>query len=544
MVVSREERVDRVTRPKVESVLSSDLVRWALNGRIRIPAFQRSYRWDRRDVTELFESILRGYPIGNLLVWERSAVAGKVVLGHLAVDAPATGDAYWVIDGQQRIISLIGALTATPETVDPRFRIYFDLERESFVSAARRQQQADDWLPMAITLNTARANAWIRDRPQLTETQIALADQVIAAIRDYRIPMYVVTGEDDTALRDIFDRMNTFGKPMKREEVFNALHSVADQREPSDLRTLAAGVRSFGFGEFSEKILMQSLLAIRDPKVDRDSRKEFKDSDDLHQALAATERAIGHVIDFLRDDAGIPHIRLLPYSLYVPVLARFVDIFGSPKDRAVELLRRWIWRGAVVGVAPQGNTIAIRQGAAAVHDDPVASADRLLKLLPPQHGEWAPDLSQIRLNRAQTKVNILGMMSRNPRLFPSDSSRPGERVDALQLVEIGNVLQSILENYTGPMPAVANRVIYPRSQRHHLLTILTEEQIEADILESHCIDSRSIKLLQRGRIDSFFEHRAPVVSEVIRKHVQSHALFGFRDGPDPGNIFDDSRGGR
>src|SRR5690348_13986422 len=115
----------QVTRPKVDSALPSDLVDWALQGRIRIPAFQRSYRWGRHDVTKLFDSIFRGYPIGNLLVWQRPAAAESVTLGHLKINAPDINNAYLIVDGQQRIISLVGALTATPETVDPRFRIYF-----------------------------------------------------------------------------------------------------------------------------------------------------------------------------------------------------------------------------------------------------------------------------------------------------------------------------------------------------------------------------------------------------------------------------------
>ena len=233
--------MDRVTRPKVDSVLPSQLVEWARQGRIRVPSFQRSYRWNRHDVTELFESILKGYPIGNLLMWQRPAVAGSVTLGHLHVEAASSGDAFGVVDGQQRIISLVGALTATEETVDPRFRIYFDLNRGEFISATRRQEPHIDWLPVAITLNTAVANSWIRARSHLEESQITLADEVIAAIRDYRIPMYIVTGDDEAALRDIFDRMNTYGKPMKSDEVFNALHAVSGERQPSDLHTLAIG---------------------------------------------------------------------------------------------------------------------------------------------------------------------------------------------------------------------------------------------------------------------------------------------------------------
>jgi hypothetical protein len=32
------------------------------SGRLRLPQFQRSFRWDAQDVLNLFDSILRGYP--------------------------------------------------------------------------------------------------------------------------------------------------------------------------------------------------------------------------------------------------------------------------------------------------------------------------------------------------------------------------------------------------------------------------------------------------------------------------------------------------
>ena len=528
-----------VTRPKVDSVLPSELVEAALAGRIRIPSFQRSYRWERNDVTELFDSILRGYPIGNLLVWQRPAPSGIVTIGHLRIDAPALGDAYWIVDGQQRITSLVGALTASPETVDPRFRIYFDLNRAEFVSLARLQQPGNNLLPMALVLSTAEANAWIRARPHLNETQIALADQVVAAIRDYRIPMYIVSGDDDRALRDIFDRMNTFGKPLKSAEVFNALHSLSGEQVPSDLHTLGDSVRTFGFGRLSEQVLMQSLLALRGPKVDRNFRNEFKSNGDRHEAFVSTEVALGHVVDFLRDVARIPHIKLVPYSLFIPVLARFTGMFGPPDGRAAELLRRWIWRGAVLGVAPQGNTVGIRQGASAIHTDPVASADRLLALLPTRDRVWRPDLSQTRLNRAQAKVNVLGLLSRQPRYFSSEEGESAGVIDPARLLEEGRVLHPIVD-LDGPLGAgMANRIVYPADRAGDLNLVLLNADIDESVLVSHCIDREALDLLRRGRPAAFAERREAIVMEVITDHVQSRALFGFRDGPDVTRLFDE-----
>jgi uncharacterized protein with ParB-like and HNH nuclease domain len=41
-----------------------------LNTRYFIPAIQRPYVWDEQQVTKLFDSLMKGYPIGTFLFWE------------------------------------------------------------------------------------------------------------------------------------------------------------------------------------------------------------------------------------------------------------------------------------------------------------------------------------------------------------------------------------------------------------------------------------------------------------------------------------------
>ena len=47
-----------------------DLVRDVKSGRIGLPDLQRPFVWQDSKVRELFDSILRGYPIGYIMLWE------------------------------------------------------------------------------------------------------------------------------------------------------------------------------------------------------------------------------------------------------------------------------------------------------------------------------------------------------------------------------------------------------------------------------------------------------------------------------------------
>ena len=90
------------TRPTATTLDVEQLTKWAWDGRIRIPHFQRPLRWQRDDVIKFFDSIVRGYPVGSLLLWHRPASAETLQLGALRIDAPQLPDALWVVDGQQR----------------------------------------------------------------------------------------------------------------------------------------------------------------------------------------------------------------------------------------------------------------------------------------------------------------------------------------------------------------------------------------------------------------------------------------------------------
>ncbi|WP_163499730.1 DUF262 domain-containing protein [Helicobacter suis] len=85
-----------------------------------LPAFQREYVWSPEQVAELFDSLMRGYPISSMLFWEvkdKSKKAWKFYefLSHFRArfnthnryyDTANHKDFYAILDGQQRLTSL------------------------------------------------------------------------------------------------------------------------------------------------------------------------------------------------------------------------------------------------------------------------------------------------------------------------------------------------------------------------------------------------------------------------------------------------------
>ena len=94
----------------VLSVPLAELTRRFCAGPVRIPAFSRPFSWSSREVVRLFDSILRGYPVGAMIVGEGPAGAELVRVGGIRIEAPATDRAWSMVDGTQRLVAIIGVL--------------------------------------------------------------------------------------------------------------------------------------------------------------------------------------------------------------------------------------------------------------------------------------------------------------------------------------------------------------------------------------------------------------------------------------------------
>ena len=77
-------------------------------GELGLPELQRPFIWKDSKVRDLFDSMMRGYPIGYLMLWECPALDKKKSIG---VDAHSYDSPKEVIiDGQQRLTSLYAVM--------------------------------------------------------------------------------------------------------------------------------------------------------------------------------------------------------------------------------------------------------------------------------------------------------------------------------------------------------------------------------------------------------------------------------------------------
>lgn len=508
------ERLD-AQRFKIEELL--DRVR---EGRVRIPRFQRGLRWTASDVEKLFDSIYRGFPIGTLLFWQRPASADRVEIGPIVVNAPHTTDALWVVDGQQRVTSLAASLLPIESgSPDPRFELAFDLVRETFVRN-RAAEDRDTWLPLRSAYDLQRVLPWLRERrlPQeLEDRAYRLAD----SLRNYEIPAYVVKAQDERALRQIFDRTNTFGKRMTRAEVFHALNTSTDT-QPADLRALSEEVAASGYGELDDNTLLFCVLGVRHPDVLRDFHSEFADGEDVGDAFHSARRAIADAASFLTQYAGVPHLGLVPYQHLTVGLVRFFALHPESSEWERTLLRRWFWRSAVHGpIARLGSTGTLRATTKAiVPEDAQQSVAALLELDSPDRRE--PELVSFRWNVADVRTSICALAD----LGPLDAAS-GEKVDVAATIErLGRgALVRVVPTSTDELSrTLANRMFQGVEEFPATGDVGTAVSVADEAtLRSHAIPEEAAAALRGGDAEEFLRLRADALRAAVASFVDARA---------------------
>jgi hypothetical protein len=514
---------EQLNRPSPITLGIDDLIRFAGEGRLRVPAFQRSFVWDAEDVRKLFDSIWRGYPIGTLLLWKRSAPSGETAFGPLRLAVPAASEAYWVVDGQQRVVSLVASVSQLGAGGDPRFELCFDLRTGRFVNAGKRAAPAW-WLPIRVVLESRTQLSWLREFGQgLSDDELNLADALGGALRDYRIPAYVIENDDEALLREVFDRVNSAGKRISRAQIFHAL--FAGDTEPGSARSVAASLRHVGFGEPKENRVVQSLLAIRGGDVARDLHDEFDSNENQADWYDATEAALTRVFRFLRAH-GVPHLLLTPSTFPLPVLAAFFHLHPDPDPWNEQLLARWVWRGWANGFGRSGQTPALRQAVRAVHprkgrpESAPAEHDAVATLLAavPDEPARPAEVDRFQTNEAASRLALLALASLDPR------DLDGAPLDLAAELEAHGV-DAVTELVPGHRTWLGARGFWPGHARR------PTGAEPADVLDSHAIDPAAARLLASGDGDAFVAHRGLAVSQLTQRFTDAHLQSGSTTRP-------------
>jgi hypothetical protein len=550
------------TQPSATTYDLEDLISEAWSGRIRVPHFQREFRWTSQDVIRLFDSIVRGYPIGSLLLWVRHSPEAKVRLGALLIDAPETDQALWVVDGQQRVTSLANSLHLEGSRKEP-FNVYYDLAKKEFIPTPKLPESHH--IPLPILFDLEELLGWFAGEGRGAADYFNEARSVAKRLRQYKVPAYLVKQDDEQVLTDIFDRMNNFGKRLSRAEIFSALFAgpekgAADRLSISKIADRVSA--STGFGTIDNDTVLHAILARRGPDITREPRTEFDDSrrrtdpefpgEDQETAYAEGERALVRAITFFQRVVGVPHISLLAYRAPLVVFTRFFAHFPDPDVRNIQLLRRLYWRVAVAGPAVfKGSfTQMARALAAKIYPgDENGSIHRLLESMEAAR-ESVPNARRFRTNEATGKIILCSWWDLRPR-----SPMTGKRYEIQELSDLladqataAFAVRQVFPRFSTAKKEqlwAANRVFAPSSDEpiNEVPSRLGTKPLDMDeetwgaVLASHCVSREASQRLAEDDREGFLLVRQEIVEKQLLSFLTRMAEWDYEDTP-PLSAFD------
>lgn len=525
------------SRPEARTPTIEQLLSWVRAGRVRLPRFQRTLRWRSKHVTALFDSIYRGFPISDLLLSQQPAAAATLAFGPVRISAAARDSAYLVIDGQQRITALVGALLHPEQS--PRGDIYatwFDLEARTFHRLPGGPAK-EGWIPLNVVVDSAQLLRWLRQWP-LSEERPELVDAAIElgkAIREYQVSVYIVEGASEPVLRLIFKRKNTGGVSMRETEVFDALHGAADS---APLRDACLRISELGLGDIEQDVFLRCVQAVAglNPRSRLAEREQPVGAD----TLQAAERALGKVLRFLAAEAGIPHLDLLPYQLPLQILSCFFHRHGHPSARSRLLLSRWLWRGALSRIHADNGNVAVAELLALIGADEPRSVQGLLQTVP-RDVAWSGDLrAPWNVRGAMTHVVALALLHLRPR-----DPRTGEPIDITELGAAPLQCFRPLGGEGGASPSALRFVLPGEGKRGLRLSSAAlmhgdlrgdlinriDPGPRAEILASHALNLAAVAALRRGDGAAFLQERLALLTPWLQRFCRERAGAGENDRP-------------
>ncbi|MDN3495007.1 DUF262 domain-containing protein [Planococcus sp. APC 4015] len=371
-----------------------------------LPAIQREYVWKPSQVIKIFDSVLRGYPVGSFLSWKVLPETGSSFkfYGFMrdysgydkkhnpVVDIPTDREVIAVLDGQQRLTSLNIGLRGTYAYRNPRAwankawsyperRLFLNLLGEApeneaglkyhlaFLTKEQIEQANSDetkkWFPISDIFEAGEAFQMAQIPVKYGVGNDAKAVEMISLLwqevhHNQSLHFYEETDQDIERVLDIFVRVNSGGTVLSYSDLLMSIATA--QWKEKDARAavhdLVDALNTTGQGfDFSQDTVLKSGLVLADVgdvgfKVKNFTTANMATLESKWDEISTSLRIAAELLaDFgLSGGTLTADSVLIPVAYYVhrralPPTYRVSDKKHEREDRAA--LRSWVLRSLI-----------------------------------------------------------------------------------------------------------------------------------------------------------------------------------------------------
>lgn len=229
-----------------------DLLSDVRNGKVGLPDLQRPFVWKDSKARDLLDSMLKGYPIGYIMLWQ--SPEDYATVNHIGTNDKAyIQPDYLVIDGQQRLTALLAAISGIKvkdnNYAERQIRIAFNPLTREFAVWTEAYERNPEWISGISAVFIADANhdvpkfrrQFIKDcnsgrqkngKAILTDDEEEIIETNINELLNlsiYTLPTLRINAkatEEDVA--EVFVRVNSGGQKLTEKNFIETLLAVYD----------------------------------------------------------------------------------------------------------------------------------------------------------------------------------------------------------------------------------------------------------------------------------------------------------------------------
>jgi len=225
----------------------------------------------------------------------------------------------WLIDGQQRVITLARTLSG-----DEDIEVVFNPREDEFRLANAATRNDRNWVRIAELWDDELYRQLRRNLDGSgTADKREASFEKVRRILDYEVPLVRMVDHTFTDAVRAFERINTLGVRLKKEDIESAnvaaRHSgfIADEVAP-----FLEGLRKQGFTRLNIMHLFRACAFVARPDGRNRTPLHELEKREVLSAWKDTQRATEQAIGIIRSELGLVNMDILwSGSLVVPIIA-------------------------------------------------------------------------------------------------------------------------------------------------------------------------------------------------------------------------------
>jgi hypothetical protein len=516
-----------------------ELVQEIERGEIEVPELQREFVWSDEQVKQLAESLYKGYPIG------------LIILYRLPQGLRTNPNTHWVLDGQQRLLSLCLIIKGKVKlrVFEKNLFIWFNPKTEEFRAIANPEQKFEGWVKivdlasLSDFLELAQFLQGFSPQEQQRLTSFWLN------LRQSQIPVHTIRGEniedDIDKLGEIFVRINFAGTRVRGTDVYSTMLAVTEPGTVQRLRQFVDGnlnIDPIVGDTIDYSIAIRTFTAfLTDGRVKLASRV-LEQAEELKRQLEKLRGEIPRVLDQTEKNLK-EAVKLLTESPELQLVLRDSDYFPSQntlvtlafyigKRRTLQEEERkgllgWYILASILGRYTSASETRLNEDLSAIAEG--GDYQRLLDNLERREGNLKERLKEL-IDAGQSNKLLLYALLRMRKakdLHPLPAQRIGLTAAAhLTVHHIFPRSQLSHTQYESEMNDIGNLTFVTMGAQHELSNRLPEDYLKEfsdEERRAHFIPNDT-ELWRLGDFPAFLQHRKELLKEGVEEFWQAFNL--------------------